>query len=345
MRYIIRLKKALGEEEREQINGFSSSILYESKCLPVIGVESNCFEEIRQLSFVENIRPSVKGFFQEGSFLSTIIFQPSLKKSSLVNNQLLGWGDVRVGVLDSGVNDHDIKIVEHKDFTGTGSNDIENHGTIVAKIVKHMARGVNLYSGKIGQQEPDELNLMRAIEWAVFEKGANILNISSGFKRDKSCDGSCDLCSLINAVANEGVAVVVAAGNNKNVKDSIDCPGVADNAITVGAVDADKKIAKYSSFGSVEGVKPNIVAPGSGFLDADYFEGTSFASPVVAGSIAAILGRVGTISKAVEYIYKTVDDLGLPKHQQGLGCINLERLVEVINNETPNSKSEEQESN
>ena len=131
--------------------------------------------------------------------------------------------------------------------------------------------------------------------------------------------------------------------NVQNVEDTIYCPGRVDNAVTVGAIDISMKLAGYSSIGKPGSGKPNLVAPGNGYIDGLRFEGTSFAAPVISGVLAAILYRSGNIYNAIEYIYRTARDLHLPRHCQGLGCIDIEKLVGVIVNEATNSKSEGQD--
>jgi len=331
MKFIISFIKEIKEDYLETIcNLPETDIIYESKLLPIIGVITNHPDEISKLDYVKNVRPSRKGIFQEGEFLTTIIFEPPLNKRVLVNNGLCGWGDTRIFVLDSGVNE--VSIVEHKVFVGNGTQDLANHGTVVAKIIKNFAKGANLYSGKIGVYEPDELAMMQGIEWAL-EKGANIINISSGFESDNECS-DCELCELVNLVSQKGVAIVVAAGNKDNVLGSIACPAVATNAITVGAINGNKEIASYSSIGKPGSNKPNLVAPGNLHIDGQYRTGTSFAAPVISGILGAINNKVSNVFQACEFIYATADDLNLPLHIQGAGCINLERLVGVILSES-----------
>jgi len=331
----------LSDSQQDILNKLSIDIVYQSKFLPLIGVITDNPDAIKNLDFVKSVRKPALGNFMGGEYFSTICFEPPLRKSLLVSNQMLGWGDTRVAVIDSGVNPI-VNVIESKDFTGTGDFDYLNHGTRVAQIIKHFAKGCSLYSAKVGNAEPDELNMLGAIEWA-FEKGVNIINISAGFKR--KCEGNCELCQLISQVSRLGVAIVVAAGNEQNVEDSIYCPGRVDNAVTVSAIDINMKLASYSSIGKPGSGKPNIVAPGNGYIDGRRFEGTSFAAPVISGVLAAILYKSGNIYKAIEYIYRTAKDLNLPRHWQGFGCIDIEKLVGVIANEEINRKSEGQDKN
>lgn len=336
MEYILRLKNMITEEQRRELCEFAE-IIYESKFLPTLGVETISLEKIYSCNFVESIRLSRDGIYQDGDYLAVVLFQPPIPKRVLVNNQMTGWGS-KIFILDSGVDERQISIQEQKDYTKKGRHDNIGHGTTIAKIIKHIAKGSQIYAARIGSPDPNEINLMRGIEWAI-DKGANVINISSEFAKTPNCKGNCELCELVNFASSKGIAVVVAAGNSGQIDNSIVCPGIATDSITVGAVHMMKSgLAGYSSIGKPGGNKPNLIAPGQGNIDGNPFSGTSFSAPVVSGVIGALYSRTGDIRKTVEYIYSTCEDLKLPGHHQGLGCINLEKLVEVVNDEVPDFK-------
>lgn len=332
MKYITRLKGYLTDNMREILGKLGVEIIFESIFLPVIGIKTSNSQKVRDLDFVENIRKPRKGIFEK---VNNIQCFNKLDNTILIKNNMLGWGDTRICIIDSGVNDGDgnVKIVEHKDFTGNGESDVKIHGTIVAKILRNFAKGAKLYSAKIGDYKPDELLMLDALQWAC-GKGAKIINISAGFDKADLCDETCDLCQTVNIISKMGVAIVVAAGNNNNKLNSVVCPAIASDSVAVGAVAENKKIASYSSFGKVGGKKPNVVAPGNIMVDGTHYSGTSFSTPIISGILGAILNTVGNVNNAIEYIYDTADDLNLPFHQQGKGCVNLENLIpEVLGNE------------
>lgn len=329
MEYIVNIKRYLNEEDKGLLNNNGMKIIYESQFLKIIGVETNNVERLEELKFVNNVRSPLLGEFQDGQFHSNICFEPPVKRSLLSSRGLVGWGDTRVAILDSGVN-NEVSVTDKKDFTNTGIADRLGHGNDVAKIFKFLAKGASLYIGKVGESNPNELLVMQGLEWA-YNQGAMIINLSVGFKRP--CKGKCDLCNLVNMLSDQGVAIVIAAGNNDNIENSIECPGHAIKGITVGAVGSERKITDYSSFGKVNQAKPNIVAPGNVHVDGRYITGTSFAAPFVSGVLGAILRKSGSVNNAIEYIYKSVDDLGYYSHQQGLGYLNIKNLVEVLDSE------------
>lgn len=129
---------------------------------------------------------------------------------------------------------------------------------------------------------------------------AKVINMSLG--------GSKSYCpsylqSVINEVVNAGTTIVVAAGNDGRDA-SYSMPANCDNVITVGAIDRGADLSWYSNYGS----KVDVVAPGGetyyygeGVLSTGntgltspsqdtyvYYQGTSMATPHVAGVAALI---------------------------------------------------------
>ncbi len=131
-------------------------------------------------------------------------------------------------------------------------------------------------------------------------RSAHVLNNSWGCPEDHE---GCDPASLqpaVDALRAAGIFVVASAGN-----DGPRCGTVTDpiatyaGAFTVGAVDAQRNLAFFSSAGPVmvDGsgrTKPDIAAPGvdvwSAYPGGQYamFSGTSMAGPHVAGAVALL---------------------------------------------------------
>lgn len=93
----------------------------------------------------------------------------------------------------------------------------------------------------------------------------------------------------------KGMILLVSAGNEgADTWKYITAPADVDGVLTVGAVDLNKNIASFSSFGPTPDarIKPDVLAmgkdvyiiDGSGFVKTA--SGTSFASPILAGVIA-----------------------------------------------------------
>lgn len=98
--------------------------------------------------------------------------------------------------------------------------------------------------------------------------------------------------------ARKGLLLVVAMGNEGNKEwHYISTPADADSVLSVGAVDEDKIIAPFSSYGpTADGrVKPEVCAVGDGSYLIDpasgtvtQSKGTSFACPLIAGMAACL---------------------------------------------------------
>jgi len=107
----------------------------------------------------------------------------------------------------------------------------------------------------------------------------------------------------------KGMLVVVSAGNegNKNWH-YIGSPADADGIVTVGAVTSTGTPSTFSSFGpSSDGrVKPDVCAMGTASAIVDvsgtpgYGNGTSFASPIMAGMMACLLQRYRVLGTGLD---------------------------------------------
>ncbi|KQY07028.1 peptidase S8 [Mycobacterium sp. Root135] len=203
------------------------------------------------------------------------------------------------------------------------------------------------------------------------------VNISLGydFLADWFGCGQSPLCLEVNRLALSGVVVVVAAGNsgyvtlNASQSDvtrfsaaiTINDPGNAENAITVGSTHRDAPHTNGISFFSSRGPtgdgrpKPDLVAPGErimsaaggqhlkdiqraqfpGYSDAAYIEdsGTSMAAPHVSGAIAAFLSvqreYVGKPDEVKRIFMSSATSLNRARDFQGAGLVDLMRALQT----------------
>ena len=112
-----------------------------------------------------------------------------------------------------------------------------------------------------------------------------------------------------NLASRKGIVVTVAAGNEGGAAwHYISSPSDADGIITVGAVTAAGVSSYFSSFGpSSDGrVKPEICATGTSSAlvniagSPGYGNGTSFATPIMAGMMACLLQRYKAIDPMID---------------------------------------------
>jgi subtilisin family serine protease len=221
-------------------------------------------------------------------------------------------------------------------------------------------------------------NLIAAITHVQEKNGYGVrlliqgVNMSLGynFEPEWFACGQSPLCVEVDRLVKSGVVVVVAAGNTGygTLKSSIGAtsagmaltindPGNADLAITVGSTHRDKPHVYGVSYFSSKGptgdgrIKPDLVAPGekiiscaTGMLkaegakgkDCDYVEssGTSMAAPHVSGVIAAFLSVrgefIGQAERVKELFVASATDLRRDRYFQGAGLVDLMRTIQSV---------------
>jgi subtilisin family serine protease len=269
---------------------------------------------------------------------------------------LTGRG-IRVAVLDGGVDgDHpDLagKEVAERNFTDDpDSADLDGHGTHVAATIaggnrtyRGVAPDARILDGKVCMNGGCPQSwVMAGMQWAV-DEGADVVNLSLGGYDSPDVDPLEEAVNLLSEQT--GTLFVVAAGNGGRSK-SIDSPGSADAALTVGAVRRDDDLAHFSSRGPRNGdgaVKPDITAPGLNIVAARAakavigtpvgrrhlsLSGTSMATPHVAGAAALLAQQhpdwTGTQLKSA-LMASAKPNPGLGVFDQGTGRVDLPRAI------------------
>jgi subtilisin family serine protease len=270
---------------------------------------------------------------------------------------------VKVAVLDTGVDQThpdlaDREIAEQNFSDAPDNTDNVGHGTHVASIVagtgaksggkyRGIASGASILDGKILGDSGFGMDswIIAGMEWAA-QQGADIANMSIGGTNSPDID---PIEAAVDSLsAQYGILFVIAAGNSGGDSYTIDSPGSADAALTVGAVDRDDSLAGFSSRGPADGateIKPDITAPGVGIVAALHsagtinapvepgytdLSGTSMATPHVAGA-AALLAQQHPdwtgqqLKSALSGSAKPT--AGLTAFQQGAGRVDLTRAI------------------
>lgn len=268
-----------------------------------------------------------------------------------------------VAILDTGADathpDLAGKVAATQNFTTDASVvDGHGHGTHVASTVagsgaasggkyKGVAPGARLVIGKAltNAGSGNSSWLIDAMEWAAVDQDADVISMSIG---SAASDGTDPMSQAVNQLSETtGALFVIAAGNRGPRAETVEAPGAAARALTVGAVDKQNKLASFSSRGPLVDsyhVKPEITAPGVAIVAAraagtsmgtpvdDRYtsaKGTSMATPHVAGA-AAILAQqhpdwTGEQIKA--RLVSTAADGGYTAWEQGAGRVDVAKAV------------------
>lgn len=201
-------------------------------------------------------------------------------------------------VLDTGID------VKHPDFEGRavwGGNFadkegpdgcMDSHGTHVAGVIGSNTFGIAKKTSLVSVKVLDckgsgkTSNVIRGVEYAVKDRlsGFKVINLSLGGPV------SVALNRAIKEASNSNVFVLAAAGNENS--DACDTsPASESSAITVGAFEKGDRISYFSNWGKcvdifAPGSRIQSTVPGGG---SETFDGTSQATPLVAGIVSLIL--------------------------------------------------------
>ncbi len=201
------------------------------------------------------------------------------------------------------------------------------------------------------------------------------VNLSLGYEFDAemfAC-GQSPLCVEVDRLVKSGVVVVAAAGNTgygavaadvrytkAAISNSINDPGNAGLAITVGSAHRDSPHTYGVSFFSSKGptadgrLKPDLVAPGERITSAAaashlrrlgvqnppaancYIDdsGTSMAAPHVSGAIAAFLSVrrefIGQPEEVKKIFLDSATPLGRERYFEGHGLVDVMRAIQSV---------------
>ena len=145
----------------------------------------------------------------------------------------------------------------------------------------------------------------------------------------------------------KGMIVVASAGNEGNKTEKhIGGPADAVSVIAVGAVEANKSRASFSSIGpSFDGrIKPDVMAQGTSVVVSDASgtifttQGTSFSCPIMAGMIACLWQAFPTKTNQQirDMVIQSADRYAAPRNDYGYGIPNFGAALAIdtlVNND------------
>ncbi len=264
---------------------------------------------------------------------------------------------VVVGMIDSGIDytHPDLggglgvgcKVIGGYDFVNDDSDpwDDAGHGTHTAGIVavdglttKGVAPGARLMAIKVlgAQNWRSWSDVLAGLDYAI-DPGGNPATDDALDLLSMSIGGAGDpddpICQAVDNLVAGGIPCIVAAGNGGPGYNTMESPGAARSAITVGGSSKQDLMYYYSSRGYYARdaqIKPDVMAPGVSTCSTvpggghECWNGTSMATPHVAG-VAALLKQLhptwGPAEMRSALMGRAVD-LGFDVFSQGAGRVD-----------------------
>lgn len=250
-----------------------------------------------------------------------------------------GSYDVKVAVLDTGIDHNHVALKNHVD-TSLGKNfttdnaadtmDRRGHGT-------HVAGTIGAYGGLSGVMQQVTLIPVKVLGdggtgpqfWGIkgiyhaVAQGADVINMSlGGGGYVQAYSDACDYA------VQQGVVIVAATGNK--TKKYISYPAKYSSVIAVGSVHENKTISWFTDHG--EGLE--LMAPGEDIYSTypgnkiGYNSGTSMATPHVAGIVGLMVAANPSITpvEVRQILRSTAENLG-PSFEYGYGLVDAEAAV------------------
>lgn len=295
-------------------------------------------------------------------WMKTINWNPTL-------TQRQGSGsDSVIGLLDAAVvNDADI--ANNLKATGGYKDSASGHGTAVASLLvaAHDGQGVQGIAPNASVVAYNPFDATSTASWADVRTGiinlkskrASVINVSLGVKGwTLHSEWNNVFSNPAVAAAGNNTVFVIAAGNDGSTQTKDIAWNAATNPalIVVGSVDPSGKISDFSNRpGSACLLQGGtclagsrladrfLVAPGELLLVSDGLgglsraSGTSFAAPLVSGTIALLHDRWPWLAnhpkESVDIVLSTAKDLGAPGTDEiyGRGLVDVEAAQSPIN--------------
>ncbi len=287
---------------------------------------------------------------------------PSVIQLPQAWDQTTGSNNIKVAVIDTGVDlnhpDLQANLLPGTNFVTPGASEQDDygHGTAVSGVIGAVGNnnvgiaGVNWQVKILPIKASDNQGISSesgdagAIVYAA-DHGAKVINMSFG--EDTSAAGGIAPQTEQDAIAyaaSKGVVLIAAAGNSHKDAQTF-YPAAFPQVIAVSATNQSDQLASFSNFGQVI----SVAAPGAQIFMTMWpgnngsmspacasqsycsLNGTSFASPMVAGLAALILAKNPnlTADQVRNILQSTADDLGTPGKDPsfGYGRINAAKAI------------------
>lgn len=289
----------------------------------------------------------------DGQGVRVAILDKSFTKFGAGSEDVLGVLTARDGTYQEGLKESKSDIVRE---IATKTKGMSFHGNAMANIITGEGlgmKGVAPAAEVVGVSIVDEKGVLQTelfvdgLQWvADNHKKQNIKAVSASVNyRNPTPEQREKAQKLVNKLKSEGVAVVVAAGNNGPKAGTVRFPADLESVVSVGASTPgwsgslyDDRIERYSSRGG-EGVPgPKMVAPGGEIFTKDNHgqveltKGTSNSAPMVAGAIALLSQAYpeASVDSKVDALLDTAQPITGDADAEGHGLMMLAQAYDSL---------------
>lgn len=362
----------LNRQYVQRVAELSEEVVGESRWFNALAVSTFRADEIQQLPFVASVRAiesharlaseTTEPKAPDAATVPTgISLQLKMMQGERFAEKGLDGSGIRIAILDGGFKMADThpafrhlrennRILKTYNFPLKKENVYgwDAHGTMVLSCIAGfgetgeqlgLATGAEFLLARTEtflEQKQEEVWWMMGMEWAD-RNGANIINSSLGYGKDRYNPADMDGTSLVARAANmaaaKGMLVCCSMGNEGDDRSwhTLVTPADADSVLSVGGVNKWHHASTFTSFGpSADGrLKPNVSAMATDVQVANPSKsnpyacasGTSFSSPLTAGFAACAwqAHREWTNMQLLTEIEKSADLYPYYDYQFGYG--------------------------
>lgn len=364
VRVLIEFKEFPGKSEAALIKSHGGEVRHMYRIIPSIAVEipAKAVEALKHNKNILRIESDILAY-------TTDIYSDELNRTwgmlrigeSTAHANAYFGSSIGVAVIDTGINgihpDLAASYAGGYDFVNDDGdpNDIDGHGTHVAGTIAAVRDGI----GVVGAAPNAKLFALKALEggsgnfgdiiaaldWIVAfnDNPANTTKIRvTNNSYGSASDPGVQVKAAFDNAYSKGILSIASAGNSGNrsgTGDSVGYPAKYPSVVAVAASDSANKRATFSSTGpDVEIISPGVSIY-STWLNNQYayLNGTSMASPHVAGIATQVYGANSNLSndQVRNILRTTTKDIGLPQEHQGYGLVQADLATAAANPVVP----------
>lgn len=223
--------------------------------------------------------------------------------TTIVSDSSTNGSGVVIGILDGGIVNENNSSFENVTLTVRNewwfNETVSDHAPQVAIVALGAAPGASLLSVEVYGEPSGEIGWM-------LDRDVNIINMSFGYTASSGFGNYTSESAYCDHIARNNWVTFVGSAGNRGNDDGYVTPPNGYNTVTVGACNDSGTLQSFSSYEENFNINfPNIMAPGASFSIPTYsgtHSGTSYSSPITAGTAAVLMQKYSAIKVYPEHV-------------------------------------------